>query len=259
MRRFSLLLLPLCPLLACGGGADVSEMELQSLTEESAIVSSGNLAAASLLANKTQLAAVAGNAIADTSPQIAGLMATAAGRDVMATTVACAFASGSSVTLHDGAGNAYVYGGAVGLAPGWASAAPSAADRRWVSGCILARTTAFNVPVAISLRHDSKLQLGSTAPERATYSVSEGAFFGDLFGSIWSAYACSTPAAGAPAVNPLRVCTQSSNGSTTQCGFAYAGVCGALPGPCSDRTAPYGSCKGGAITYAEVVSSFVAP
>jgi hypothetical protein len=67
------------------------------------------------------------------------LLTTARGRDLLSRVVSCALPRGTTITTLTRDGTPYSFAGAFGLAPGWAIHAPSADDRRRVTGCMRAR------------------------------------------------------------------------------------------------------------------------
>jgi len=71
-------------------------------------------------------------------PQIQ-LLATDQGRHVLASVVACALPAGTTVTGVARDGAPYQFAGRLGLAPGWASHAPTAAERQRVATCVRAQ------------------------------------------------------------------------------------------------------------------------
>jgi hypothetical protein len=160
----------------------------------------------------------------------------------------------------------YTFPGAHSLAASWETSAPTVAQRRWVTACLMARTNVFGLSVATSLRHDTNPALQASGAEKATYSSVEAGFYGDLFAAGSPMFACASQIfapGGNPALESIRACARSNNGFTTQCGFSYTWLCGqTLSGhaaACLDTVAPYGSCRGSAVTYAESVTLYAAP
>ncbi|MDQ3338813.1 MAG: hypothetical protein M4D80_26915 [Myxococcota bacterium] len=184
------------------------------------------------------------------------MMANADSREVFSYVVGCAIPAGQSITAQDAAGVSYVFPGAIGLAPSWATRTPTVSERRWVTACLLARTNLYGVSVQISLRHDTNLALLSTSAERTQYSETEGAFYGDLFATTQTWFACSNRSWTPYSTNSLRMCALSSNGTTTDCDFTYAGPCNTA---CTDATSPYSSCLGGSTRYPEVITVNLTP
>ncbi len=184
------------------------------------------------------------------------MMATADGREVYSYVVGCALPAGQSIVAKDAAGVSYSFTGAIGLAPGWATRAPTISERRWVTACILARTNYYGVSVQISLRHDTNTALLSTATERSQYSAVDGAFYGDMFASTQTMFACSTRSWSPFSSNSLRMCALSSDSMKTDCGFTYAGPCATA---CTDSTTPFASCLGGSTRHPEVITIYLTP
>jgi hypothetical protein len=180
------------------------------------------------------------------------MLDTADNREVVGYLVQCALPEGSSITLSDANGT-YTFDGAVGLAPAWATTTPTASEKRWVSACLLARTNAYGVSVAISMR-GPHAALTVDGAEASAYGIREGAFWGDVFSDPMDANACPGPdkLAGSQASTlPLRACTVSADGVTTTCGHDYAGACASA---CTDASGNYNACAG----VAEVITTYVA-
>jgi hypothetical protein len=113
--------------------------------------------------------------------------------------ISCALPVGKSVTYTwvDAAGmnRTEINPGSLGLAPGWATAPASDADKRWVSACLGARTNALGVNVPMSMRAKGVAALAVTSSERTAYTYGEGAFWGNLFHSAGPyMYSCSRSA-----------------------------------------------------------------
>ncbi|HEY4178975.1 MAG TPA: hypothetical protein VGM90_19145 [Kofleriaceae bacterium] len=162
------------------------------------------------------------------------LLDTPEDRELFSFIVSCAIPSGVTLTAHNPNTNEdFTFFGEVGLAPAWQDRGLNPSERRWVTACLLARVNNNDVSVQISMRgpHD---ELTADATEKATYSLEEGAFFGDVFttttGDI-QAYACRGrgQAAGEPTSGALadRDCTEPdpANPGKTLCGMFYAGDC----------------------------------
>jgi hypothetical protein len=186
-------------------------------------------------------------------PGATDIMDTADGRDVFKYLVQCALTDSQSVTFNDADGNEYTYTGAIGLAPEWDTGFPTDSEKHWVSACLLARTNAYGIPVAISLRGDNPA-LTVDAVEAAAYSLHEAAFWGDVFGDTFVAVACPGPlklANSQLSTMPLRACAVSADGVTTTCGHQYAGPCESV---CVDSNGLYTECAG----VHEVVNTYLA-
>jgi len=81
-------------------------------------------------------AELAGRSLAaDSLPEIQ-LLSTGHGRELLSRVVSCALPRGASLRLLGRDGTPYSFSGALGLAPGWADHAPSAAERSRVTGCV---------------------------------------------------------------------------------------------------------------------------
>jgi len=183
------------------------------------------------------------------------------GRRVLAYAVGCALGPTESVEFTvDGVD--YTSAGAMGIAPGWTEAPLSASEAAWVSACVISRVNLTGVSVAISDR-GAATGLVTTATERSTYQVEEGAFWGNAFvdlGSI-AAYSCNGVDQAADDTHgdlPDRECAQwdgVAGSDRSPCGMSYAGLCGDA---CTTTTGPYAGCSflGGAATPA-VVTTFL--
>jgi hypothetical protein len=235
--------------LVIAGGCAAEAPELGST--ESHVESQNRIALNRIALNRIALNRIALNGL--TSLDGASTMLdTADNRDVVSYLVQCALPEGSSITLSDANGT-YTFDGAVGLAPSWATGSPSASEKRWVSACLLARTNAYGVSVAISMR-GSHSALAVDATEAAAYGLREGAFWGDVFGETFDANACPGAlklADSQASTLPLRACTVSADGVTTTCGHDYAGPCASA---CTDASGNYTACAG----VTEVVTTYVA-
>jgi hypothetical protein len=64
------------------------------------------------------------------------LLATPAGRDVLAHVVACALPQGAAITTITRDGTPYSFSGRLGLAPDWAHHAPAAREHQRVAACV---------------------------------------------------------------------------------------------------------------------------
>jgi len=246
----------MCVMLSACVNESVSEIRDE-------VVSPNVLSAANLMSSKTAASSIGGASLSSDSAAIQTLVSTAAGQATMFVIVACALASGSSVTA-TGPSGTLTFDGELGLATGWENSAPTAANRRWTTGCVLARTNLYGLSVSESLRHDTNPALAVGSGETSTYPTPQAAYYGDMFQAVPTMYACAaaifTPTSN-PALESVRACARSSNGVTTQCGFTYTWLCGStLSGhaaACLDTTAPYGNCRGGGPTFAESVSLFL--
>ena len=245
--------LAICAFVLLAGCVDDAAEDLGQTQD--ALTTTNRLAANRLAANRLAANRLAANRLAANSLETQGLMSTDGGRELMTYIVGCAIPTGTSLTLQDPNGVQYTYAGWIGLAPAWATRAPTVTERRWVTACLLARTNVNGVPVNISMRSDTNLALLTSSAERALYTQAEGAFYGDLFATVPVTYACSNRGWTA-LVGTFRACALSPNGVTTDCGFSYTGACTTA---CTDTTAPFGACKGAGTSYAEAITINLTP
>ncbi len=224
-------------LSALAGGCVVQDVEDPDLsTTESHVESPNRLAANRLAANSLATNRLAGVKLSPTTPDLVAMTADPGGRELLTYMLSCALPAGTSLSV-----SGVVYPGEVGLAPKWLAQSLSAAERHWVSGCLLARTNLFGISVLLSMRGSTGPLAVSTA-EKAAYSLFEGVFWGDVFGgSLSTMYACTSRyKATNPQIStvPLRECTVPDplNPGKTRCGFTYVGVCETV---CSGAKAGY--------------------
>jgi len=235
--------------IALVGACAVDSPELGSI--ESNVKTTNRIALNRIALNRIALNRIALNGLTSLGGA-STMLDTADNRDVVRYLVQCALPEGSSLTLSDGTNN-YTFDGAVGLAPNWATTAPTPSEKRWVSACLLARTNAYGVSVAVSMRGAHPV-LAVDASEAAEFGLREGAFWGDVFGDSLDANACpgALKLAGSQlSTLPLRACTVSADGVTTTCGHEYAGPCASA---CTDASGLYTACAG----VTEVITTFVA-
>jgi hypothetical protein len=172
------------------------------------------------------------------------------GGEYLTNLVACALPAWQTINV-----GGIEYGGEVGLAPVWAYAPIGAADRGWVSGCVLARLSGAAVALPISLR-GPRAVLATSPAERTAWPLEEGAFFGDLFTApctelAWFACRGVDPA-------PVdRTCTvpDPNHLGLTLCGLSYAGMCSKV---CERFAGVYRECSASR-RFAQPVSVYDAP
>jgi hypothetical protein len=202
---------------------------------------------------------------------VADLLATADGREVFGYIVGCAIPEGQTLVANHG-GTTYEFEGSLGLAPDWVTQPLDHNGQRWVSSCLLARVNAAGVMVEVSLRgaHDA---LSTTPEELATWTLEEGAFWGNVFDTElidWNACRGLDQAAGESGQLADRDCTEpdAENPGFTLCGFRYAGDCGdfAAQPACRSFDAEgmhYESCttvsRCSLERYPEVITTFAKP
>jgi hypothetical protein len=241
--------------------------DLDTSETDDAVLTTNRLAANRLAANRLAANRLAANSLSAAALTAGSLIETADGREVFSYIVSCALPAGTSVTVKDSLNNSYTFPGEIGLAPGWQTATPSVADRHWVTACLLARTNYYGVTVQLSMR-GSHPALATTSTETNTYKVAEGAFYGDLFATTQSWYACGSKKwTSTLAQDAQRTCAISQDGVTTMCGFTYEFFCGntysqtngiSKPAACSNAKAPWSGCKGAELTtWSEVITIFL--
>ena len=193
---------------------------------DQSVTSSNKLASNKLASNKLASNALAASKLALTSVSTgtaaAALINTADGREVLSYIVSCALTSAQSITLKDSTGVSYAFPGSLGLGSAWLTRALTLDEQQWVSSCVFSRTNYFGVAVQLSMRGNNTL-LATTSDERTAYPNFDGTFYGNLFDTTGpKEYACKGTYNAS-----LRVCANSTDGVTTECGFTYTGLCSA--------------------------------
>ncbi len=207
-----------------------------------------NSAAASTLAASPIAAGQLGpNRYAANSEATRDFMATSEGREVLSFIVSCALPGDVTLvtTLPDGSRSEFL--GEIGLANEWLNHPLRKAGRGWVSACLFARVNNHDVAVPFSMRGQTQA-LVTTPEEVATWSLEEGAFYGDYFVAPgepveWIACRGKDQAAGETGGLINRDCTEPDPNDPTHtlCGFTYAGDCGAFaPVPACEHFSPQG-------------------
>jgi hypothetical protein len=183
--------------------------------------------------NRIALNRIALNRLSVNLQSAADLLATADGQEVFSLVVSCAVPSNTTlVATVDGADLEFL--GEIGLAPEWLSGRLNPTGQHWVSACMYARVSAQEVVIPISMRGPDR-QLAAGAGERATFTLEEGAFFGDAFGPLdqpLQAFACRgrDKAAGNAGALADRDCAapDPANPGFSLCGMMFAGDCGSF-------------------------------
>ena len=230
---------------------------LDHASVDQAVEASNRLASNRLASNRLASNRLASNSLAVSAlPGESPLIETVEGRDVLSYIIGCALASSQELVLEDSTGTSYTFHGLLGLAPEWATRAPTLAERRWVTACVLARTNLYGVPVMLSMRGVHP-ELAISPGEDAEFTLLDGAFYGDLFDpEAPHEFACDGSADvgdADPTTNTERRCADSEDGTTTLCEFTATGTCSEA---CS-ATAPYIACPGGGASYDEVITVFI--
>src|SRR5688572_14844690 len=89
---------------------------------------------------------------------------TSDGRLLLAFLARCALSPAQAFNAVDAAGKSYRIGGHVGLATGWLTGQLHAADRGWVSACLLAHANIYGIDVEIDLQGKHPALSGTPAP-----------------------------------------------------------------------------------------------
>ena len=220
--------------------------------------------------NRIALNRIALNRIALNGSAVGDLSATDEGREILQYVVECALPAGVTLVGSHG-GTEYEFEGAIGLAPSWLRGSLDRAGQRWVSACLLARVNAHGVSVQISMRGPHRA-LRASDDEMATFTLEEGAFWGNVFTREEDFNACrgADQAAGETGGLENRDCTEpdAARQGTTVCGFQFAGECAGTGrrGACrgyDDETMSYERCSadGDRRGHArrEVITVFVKP
>jgi hypothetical protein len=245
-------------LLLVVGTSCAVEIDEPSFSDvESEVTTTNKITVNKITVNKITVNQLATAQLAASSLDAHAMLDTEDRREVLTYIVSCALPAGEVLALTDAGGATYEFPGSIGLAPAWATRAPTVSERRWVTACVLARTNLYGVSVPISMRHDTNPALAASTAERAEFSVVEGAFYGDLFQESPVMYACGAKAWSAATPETERACALSADGFTTDCGFTYTGACNAAKQPCQDPAAPFGACAGDGVTYPEVVTIYM--
>ncbi|WP_433926806.1 hypothetical protein AB3662_28290 [Sorangium cellulosum] len=164
------------------------------------------------------------------------------------------------------------YRGELGLAHWWASF-PIAGDtyvQRMMTACLASRANWYGVSVMISLRNN---EAPSLASERTTYTVREGAFWGNVFSTTPYLQACYSPSGVARARQVQRDCAAGHlnvdpvTGATTNqpCGaIEIVGSCDAVCNSVDSVGGFYRGCLDRAATSPsvrtdQVITSFLPP
>ena len=162
------------------------------------------------------------------------LTETVQGRELLSYLVSCALPAGVHAIL-PGASATVSFPGDLGLAPGWRERPLTPAEQEIVSACILARVNAFGVPVRLSMRALSGTRgvsgLRTDDDERQTFTLFEGAFFGNIFADPPRKFACTGDAKIEELRALKRICTLAATGGTSVCDFVITGPCPASRGP----------------------------
>jgi hypothetical protein len=192
---------------------------------------SGSSAASQLAGLPLSLRQISPGRFAANAASMSDFLASDDGMEVLSFIVSCALPIDNTLVVTDARGDTRELFGEVGLAPEWIDHPLKKAGRGWVSACVFARVSSNDVPIAISLRGQSK-PLGTDAGEVASWTLEEGAFYGDYFvapGEPVQWIACRGRDQAVSEVGGLidRDCAEPDPADPTHtlCGFLYAGDC----------------------------------
>ncbi len=169
-------------------------------------------------------------------------------RELLHYAVSCAFDASQSFSFswtdENNVTHDETYPGLIGLAPSWADAPLDNDLKPWVSACLVARVNYFGVSVMLSMRGAADA-LTTTTEERDAYTYLEGAFWGDVFSSTPTAFACNDESDDAHSRASQRVCAagyDDGSGELQSCGIiqrvgSCADACGDLDGDYFDACA----------------------
>lgn len=193
-------------------------------------------------------------------PAAEAILAHPGGRQVMRFLVGCALAEGIQLGCHGEA-----FHGQLGLAPHWIRHAPTASELRWVSACMLARVNNYGRAMKISV-HGPHAGLYVNRKDRETYTLEEGAFYGNIFtGSApiigWSCRGTAQDAGdpGADTAMDSRDCAEAEGATSNVCGWGFSGECGAACDGVHEGPGYYTSCHDAdrTNTWTEVITTYV--
>jgi len=124
------------------------------------------------------------------------------------------------------------YQGYLGLATDWPTKKLSPSEQEWISACLLSRVNWYGSSVMLSTR-GPRVNLKVTEPvEIDDYPHFEGAYWGNIFDEVPTAYACNTSATVSIARAAQRDCAvghDNGDGTTSQCGII------SIVGDCDDH------------------------
>jgi hypothetical protein len=176
----------------------------------------------------------------EANPDTADMLQTEDGREVYSYMMSCALREGAFIeasipnapdtappdTLYTCTKGQCSFPGSLGLAEHWIDRKLDTKGQRWVTACLLARVNHFRVTESISLGGVAP-QLSVTPEEAATYTLQEGAFYGNIFADAdapldWNACRGKDKAAGDTGVLAMRACAapDPNDPGRTVCGFS---------------------------------------
>jgi hypothetical protein len=191
--------------VSCASAPPGDESSQSSALSDNALTANA-LTANALTANALTANALTANALTANALTANALTANALrdplSRELMKYVVSCALDDKDSITVQID-GHSYEFDGSLGLAPDWGKPHGSCdgSCQRWVSACVLARVDAMGVKREISVRGDNHV-LHPSKDEVQTYTVAEGAYFGNLFVAGQPRFLCIAPGQ----TGDMRVC-----------------------------------------------------
>lgn len=186
-------------------------------------------------------------------------------RQLLEYTVSCAFdtTQSFSFTWTDASGvdHAETYPGLLGLATTWASQTLDPAGQGWVSACLVSRVNWYGVHVQLSSR-GAHPALATSGGELATYTMQEGAFWGNVFASPPTAYACDDTPDDSHSRSVYRDCAAGhldASGNLVSCGIVQRlGSCDTYCAPLGDgQYHPSCAATGGHTGTSPVITVFL--
>jgi len=191
----------------------------------------GSFAASELAGSRLAVRQISPGRFAANAASTQAFMATDNGREVLGFIVSCALPFDDTLVATLPNGDSFEFFGELGLANEWIDHPLKKAGRGWVSSCLFARINENDVAIPISMRGPSQT-LATSPDEVASWSLEEGAFYGDYFVAPgepvqWIACRGRDQAAGETAGLIDRDCTEPdpADSTHTRCGFLYAGDC----------------------------------
>jgi hypothetical protein len=204
-------------------------------------IASNRIASNRIASNRIASNRIASNRLAANEAALGDLLTTDEGIELFGFIISCALPQGTQLVARDGTtpdpDDTITFQGEVGLAPRWVDRPMNHRDERWVSACMFSRVNNNDVTVEISIRGPS-FTLASSSDERNTWTLQEGAFYGNMFVDPdaplpWYACRGRSQAAGETGGLNDRDCAEPdpANPGKTMCGFNYAGDCADFVAP----------------------------
>jgi hypothetical protein len=187
-------------------------------------------------------------------------------RQLLRYTVGCALDSTQSFSFSwtdsSGITRNETYWGSLGLAPSWATRALTGSAQEWISACLASRTNWYGTSVMLSFRGGTPRLNKSGTSEMTTYTMNEGAFWGNLFASTPYVYACHYGPNKAYSRSQSRDCAAGhllTDGSIAECGMIeIVGACESVCEPMTEQGKFYPSCTApGGDANTAVITTFL--